>query len=230
VRKDFEAAVVTLREIEPAAANDVHEYDLDRLQTALKGGEQLLWVQAVTWKTDPDAPENAIDTWERGVLAVTSDRVVFSGYDASMDWVLDDLAGVQYTPGGRGIFGAPAAVLIRERRGDRFLFMPQQKHKNASSRLVSILEEQSKSERVVGRRLRRLRGLPRSWLPAAPWPTKSRNSRISTSEGSWTILSSRLRKHGSSVSSAPLGSETSGGPLHGISGTALAPIRTIVAL
>ena len=142
MRKDFEAAVVELREIEPAAAKDVSEDQLDRLQTALRRDEQLLWVQAVTWKTDPDAPENAIDTWERGVLGVTSDRVVFSGYGASMDWALDDLAGVQYDPGGKGIFGAPAAVLIRERRGDRFLFMPQQKHKNASSRLVSILEEQ----------------------------------------------------------------------------------------
>lgn len=137
MRSDFENAMNEVRATDPAAAAAVSEYDLDVLSRTIRPDEKLLWVQQVIYKGDEE-----VSAIEVGTLAVTDERVVFSGLDAAANWPHADLRGVRYERGGRSIFGAAAAIRLIERGGNEIYFTPDQKHKAASDRLAGVLDEQ----------------------------------------------------------------------------------------
>lgn len=121
--------------------------------------ERLLWLQRVIYYAQPD-------DWRQGqyggLLAITDQRVLFTGHDASGQWPYTDVRAVRYQRGGRTIFGASSTLELVERGGSRIHFALDQSHRSASDRLATIVEGQI---RIGGKRRPTPAAPP---LPAAP--------------------------------------------------------------
>lgn len=140
MREDLSEALAELRAVDGKEFKQLEKRrGTEGVEKAVPADERILWVQRLNHYSDDEGAD--ISSLDYGVVAVTDRGLTFLGDARTLRVNHNEIAGVQFDRGGRGIFGRPSTLILRLKSSGKVAFRPRVQQQPSTDRLATILEE-----------------------------------------------------------------------------------------